>query len=51
MNILQIGEEHGRKIGEEIGKEIGRDIRLTEQICRKLRKSKMPEQIAEELEK
>lgn len=25
MNILQIGEERGKKIGEAIGKEIGRD--------------------------
>ncbi len=54
MNILQIGEEHGRKIGEEIGKEIGKeigqDIKLIELVCRKLRKGKMPEQIAGELE-
>lgn len=50
MNILQIGEEHGRKIGEEIGKEIGRDIKLVEQVCRKLRKGKVMEQIADELE-
>ncbi len=50
MNILQIGEAHGRKIGEEIGKEIGRDMMLVEQVCCKLRKSKTVEQIAEELE-
>ncbi len=54
MNILQIGEEHGKRIGEEIGKEIGkeigRDMKLMEQVCRKLRKGKVPEQIADELE-
>lgn len=50
MNILQIGEEHGKRIGEEIGKEIGRDMKLVEQVCRKLRKDKVPEQIADELE-
>ncbi len=51
MNILQIGEEHGKKIGEEIGKEIGerigRDMKLVEQVCCKLRKEKTAEQIAE----
>lgn len=46
MNILQIGEE----IGKEIGKEIGQDMKLIELVCRKLRKGKLPEQIAEELE-
>ena len=50
MNILQIGEAHGMKIGEEIGKEIGRDTLLVEQVCRKLRKGKKPERIADELE-
>lgn len=54
MNILQIGEEHGKKIGQEIGKEIGkeigRDMKLIEQVCRKLQKNKTPNQIAEELE-
>lgn len=46
INILQIGEAHGMKIG----KEIGRDTLLVEQVCRKLRKGKVPEQIADELE-
>lgn len=46
MNILQIGEEHGKKIGEEIG----RDMKLIEMVCRKLKKGKTMEQIAEELE-
>ncbi len=50
MNILQIGEEHGKRLGEEIGKEIGRDMKLVELVCRKLQKKKTPEQIAEELE-
>lgn len=50
MNILQIGEERGKKIGEEIGKEIGRDLKLVEQVCHKLRKGKTPEQIADDLE-
>lgn len=58
MNILQIGEEHGKRIGEEIGKEIGerigkeigRDMKLVEQVCRKLCKEKTPGKIAEELE-
>lgn len=42
MNILQIGEEHGKRIG--------RDTLLVEQVCRKLKKGKEPEQIADELE-
>lgn len=50
MNILQIGEEHGKKIGKEIGKEIGQDMKLAELVCRKLRKGKTADLIADELE-
>lgn len=46
MNILQIGEEHGKRIGEEIG----RDTMLVKMVCCKLRKGKSAEQIADELE-
>ncbi len=46
MNILQIGEEHGKRLGEEIG----RDMKLVELVCRKLHKGNPPEQIAEALE-
>ncbi len=42
MNILQIGEEHG--------KEIGQDMKLVELVCRKLRKGKNVDLIADELE-
>lgn len=42
MNILQIGEEHG--------KEIGQDMKLAELVCRKLRKGKNVDLIADELE-
>lgn len=47
----EIGEKIGREIGEEIGKEIGRAAELVEMVCKKLRKGKQPEQIAEDLEK
>ena len=46
MNILQIGEEHGK----EIGKEIGQDMKLAELVCRKLRKGNTADLIADELE-
>ncbi len=42
MNILQIGEEYGKKIG--------RDMMLVEMVCRKLHKSKTAYRIADELE-
>lgn len=58
MNILEIGiqkgeeigEERGKEIGKEIGERIGRETKLVEMICRKLKKGKSAEQIAEELE-
>ena len=40
----------GKEIGIEIGKEIGKEIKLITQVCRKLRKGKSVECIAEELE-
>lgn len=42
MNILEIGEERG--------KEIGRETMRVEMVCRKLKKNKSVQQIAEDLE-
>lgn len=51
MTILgQMLEDRGKAIGKEIGKEIGQKQMLINQICKKLKKGKTPEVIAEELE-
>ncbi|MCI8958897.1 MAG: hypothetical protein HFG62_07250 [Lachnospiraceae bacterium] len=44
------GEKRGVKLGEKRGEERGRNRKVVEQSCRKLRKGKAPEVIAEELE-
>lgn len=50
MSIYTSALEHGQEIGKEIGKEIGHISHRTEQICKKLRKGKSLEIIADELE-
>lgn len=44
------GERRGEKRGERRGAKRGQELKLIDLICRKLRKGKRPEQIAEELE-
>lgn len=46
----KIGEKRGEKRGERRGAKRGQELKLIDLICRKLRKGKRPEQIAEELE-
>ena len=46
----EIGKEIGKKIGKEIGKEIGKKSFRIELVCKKLRKGKSWEEIADELE-
>lgn len=46
----EAGIEVGRKAGIEKGLAVGREEKLIQQVCRKLRKGKLPELIAEELE-
>lgn len=62
MNILEIGIQHGEEIGLQKGLEKGLEKglrqglkegekrKLIEQVCRKLKKGKKPETIADELE-
>lgn len=51
MTILgQMLEERGKEIGREIGEGIGKESAKIELICKKLKKNKSPEVIAEELE-
>ena len=47
----EMGRKAGKEIGEKIGKEIGKETILIEQICKKLRKAKSLEVIADELER
>lgn len=47
---FKAGEAQGEKRGEKRGEERGRNRKVVEQSCRKLRKGKAPEVIAEELE-
>ena len=49
-NALQRGLEDGKIIGQEIGKEIGKESFRIELVCKKLRKGKSWEEIADELE-
>ena len=44
------GELAGKKIGQEIGQQIGQELKLIEIVCKKLKKNKTAEQIADELE-
>ena len=46
----KIGQEIGQKIGEKIGQQIGQELKLIEIVCKKLKKNKTAEQIADELE-
>lgn len=46
----KIGEKRGERRGERRGAKRGQELKLIDLICRKLRKGKRPEQIAEELE-
>lgn len=54
MRLWEAAQEAGIKMGiergEEIGKEIGKETNRIEMICKKLRKGKSAEVIAEELE-
>ena len=45
-----IGQEIGKEIGKKIGKEIGKESFRIELVCKKLRKGKSWEEIADELE-
>ncbi|MGN0276330.1 MAG: hypothetical protein ACI4CZ_03970 [Hominisplanchenecus sp.] len=47
---FQEGKEEGEQIGKQIGKQIGEQLKLIDMVCRKMRKGKTPEKIAEELE-
>ena len=46
----EMGKEIGEKIGKEIGKEVGQVSHRMELICKKLKKGKTLEEVAEELE-
>ena len=46
----KIGQEIGEKIGQQIGQQIGQELKLIEIVCKKLKKNKTVEQIADELE-
>ena len=48
--VWEEGEAKGRAEGREEGKAEGESYKLVSQVCRKLRKGKEPERIAEELE-
>ncbi|MDD6207510.1 MAG: hypothetical protein PUB10_03205, partial [Clostridiales bacterium] len=50
MSILEIGLEKGEAIGLEKGETIGTQKKLIQMICKKVKKNKSPEVIAEELE-
>ena len=47
---FRAGEKQGEKRGEERGEARGESRKLIELSCRKLRKGKSPEMIAQELE-
>ena len=44
------GHEEGRKVGRNEGREEGQIVKLVDLVCRKLRKGKAAETIADELE-
>ncbi|MBS7183684.1 MAG: hypothetical protein KH047_09380, partial [Eubacterium sp.] len=44
------GKKIGQEIGEKIGQQIGQELKLIEIVCKKLKKNKTAEQIADELE-
>ena len=46
----EIGQKIGEKIGQQIGQQIGQELKLIEIVCKKLKKNKTAEQIADELE-
>ena len=46
----EAGREEGIQTGKQLGREEGSDQKLISQVCRKLKKGKTPECIAEELE-
>lgn len=50
MSIYSVGLDAGERIGKEIGKKIGKEILRVETVCKKLRKGKNTELIADEME-
>ena len=49
-HIREDSYEEGELAGKKIGQEIGQELKLIEIVCKKLKKNKTAEQIAEELE-
>ena len=50
LTVAYSDEDTGEEVIKEIGKEIGQDMKLAELVCRKLRKGKNVDLIADELE-
>ena len=49
-HIREDSYEEGELAGKKIGQEIGQELKLIGQVCKKIKKNKTAEQIADELE-